>query len=99
MHAVVTPGAAWISRRRLTCLIQLDHSPFWPIGVHIGHVDTPRFVGLRAGTKTNPQDRSSGLPDRPGVPTDRLSRQTSVGIDGHAREDWSGSVVKWSSYR
>ena len=34
MHAIVTPGAEWMSMRRLTCLIQLDHSPFWPIGLH-----------------------------------------------------------------
>ena len=48
MHVNATPGAAWMSRRRLTCLIQLDHSPF------LAHRRTYRpreyaevFVGLR----------------------------------------------------
>ena len=92
MHANATPGAAWMSRHRLTCLIRLDRSPFWPIGVHSGHVDTPRCSWVCAGMKANPHDRSGGLPDRPDVPTDCLSRQISVGIDSYAREGWSGSV-------
>ena len=100
MHANATPGAAWMSRHRLTCLIQLDHSPFWPIGVHSGHVDTPRCSWVCAGMKANPHDRSGGLPDRPDVPTDCLSRQISIGTASYAREGWSGSVVilKRSSY-
>ena len=99
IHANATPEAAWMSRRRLTCLIQLDRSPFWPIGVHIGHVDT--FVGLRlcAGTITDSQDRSGGLSDRPGVPTERLSRHISMGIDSsdtakcYYRSDFSFEMV------
>ena len=98
MHANATPGAAWMSRHRLTCLIRLDHSPFWPIGVHSGHVDTPRCSWVCAGMKANPHDRSGGLPDRPDVPTDCLSRQISVGTASYAREGWSGSVLKRSSY-
>ena len=98
MHANATPGAAWMSRHRLTCLIRLDHSPFWPIGVHSGHVDTPRCSWVCAGMKANPHYRSGGLPDRPDVPTDCLSRQISVGTASYAREGWSGSAVKRSSY-
>ena len=55
------------------------------------------FVGVR-GHETNPQDRSGGLPDRPGVPTDCPSRQISIGTGSYARERWSGSVLKRSSY-
>ena len=98
MHAVVTPSAAWMSRRRLTCLIQLDHSPFWPIGGHIGHVDTPRCSWVCADTKTDSRDQSGGLSDRPGVPTERPSRRMSIGIDSYAREGCFRSVLKWSSY-
>ena len=98
MHANATPGAAWMSRRRVTCLIQLDHSPFWPIDVHIGHVDTQRCSWVCAGMKTNPQDRSGGLSDRPGVPTERLSRHISIGIDSSDTKGYYGSVLKRSSY-
>ena len=99
MHAVVTPGAVWMSRRCLICLIQLDHALLRPIGVSIGHVDTPRCSWECAGIKTNSQYRSGGLPDRPGVPTvERPSRHISIGIDSYAREDRSGSAVKRSSY-
>ena len=98
MHANATPGAAWMSRHRLTCHIRLDHSPFWPIGVHSGHVDTPRCSWVCAGMKTNPQDRSGGLSDRPGVPTERLSRHISIGIDSYDTKGYYPSVLKWSSY-
>ena len=87
-----------MSRRRLTCLIQLDRSPFWPIGVHIGHVDTPRCSWVCAGMKTNPQDRSGGLSDRPGVPTERPSRHISISIDSSDTKGYYPSVLKWSSY-
>ena len=98
MHAVVTAGAAWMSRQRVTCLIQLDRSPFWPIGVHIGHVDTPRCSWVCVGMKTNPQDRPGGLSDRPGVPTERLSRHISIGIDSSDTKGYYPSVLKRSSY-
>ena len=98
MHAVVIPGAAWMSRQHVTCLIQLDRSPFWPIGVHIGHVDTPRCSWVCVGMKTNPQDRSGGLSDRPGVPTERLSRHISIGIDSSDTKGYYPSVLKRSSY-
>ena len=87
-----------MSRRRLTCLVQLDRSPFWPIGVHIGHVGTPRCSWVCAGMQTNPQDRSGGLSDRPGVPTERLSRHISLGIDSYDTKGYYRSVLKWSSY-
>ena len=98
IHANSTPGAVWMSRRRVTCLIQLDHSPFWPIGVHIGHVDTPRCSWVCVGMKTNPQDRPGGLSDRPGVPTERLSRHISIGIDSYDTKGYYPAVLKRSSY-
>ena len=98
MHANATPGAVWMSRRRVTCLIQLDHSPFWPIGVHSGHVGTRRCSWVCAGMQTNPQDRSGGLSDRPGVPTERPSRHISIGIDSSDTTGYYRSVLKWSSY-
>ncbi len=49
--------------------------------------------------KTNPQDRSGGLSDRPGVPTERLSRHISMGIDSSdTKGTYYPSVLKWSSY-
>ena len=98
MHANAIPGAVWMSRRRVSCLIQLDHSPFWPIGVHSGHVGTRRCSWVCAGMQTNPQDRSGGLSDRPGVPTERLSRHISIGIDSSDTKGYYGSVLKRSSY-
>ena len=50
------------------------------------------------GVKTKPQDRSGGLSDRPGVPTERLSRHISIGIDSYDTKGYYPSVLKWSSY-
>ena len=48
--------------------------------------------------KTSPQDRPGGLSDRPGVPTERLSRHISIGIDSSDTKGYYRSVLKWSSY-
>ena len=50
------------------------------------------------GMKTNPQDRSGGLSDRPDVPTERLSRHISIGIDSYDTKGYYPSVLKRSSY-
>ena len=69
-----------------------------------GHLRVPqsRFlvgcVWVCVGMKTNPQYRSGGLSDRPGVPTERLSRHISIGIDSSDTKGYYRSVLKWSSY-
>ena len=83
MHAVATTGAAWMRRRRViymlhsthSCTISADRRTYRP------RADIVMFAEC-ADMNTSPQDRSGGISDRPGAPTDRPSRHIlTIDID------------------